>query len=168
MLSVPSAYCSILILILIWAVIPIEIIRKMFPEAEQKTVSREELVALADIGESEGAIEEDEEKVIRNLLKLHETLVSEVMTPGIVMTAVNTLDRRQGSFGNPIMIHGPLIIGESSDDVLGIVLRSDILRKAAADEDDILMSELMRPVTFCSGDQSVDAALDILISANKS
>ena len=137
----------------------------MFPEAEQETVSREELVALADIGESEGAIEEDEEKVITNLLKLRETLVSEVMTPGIVMTTVNadwTVDKARSEI--PIMIHGRLpVIGESSDDVLGIVLRSDILRKAAADEDDILMSELMRPVTFCSGDQSVDAALDILL-----
>jgi CBS domain containing-hemolysin-like protein len=87
------------------------------------------------------------------------------MTPGIVMTTVNadwTVDKARSEI--PIMIHGRLpVIGESSDDVQGIVLRSDILRKAAADEDDILMSELMRPVTFCSGDQSVDAALDILL-----
>ena len=59
-LSVPSAYTlRILIWLLIWVVVPIEIIRRMFPAAEQETVSREELVALADIGEAEGAIEED-------------------------------------------------------------------------------------------------------------
>ena len=67
------------------------------------------MVALADIGESEGAIEEDEEKVITNLLKLRETLVSEVMTPGIVMTTVNadwTVDKARSEI--PIMIHGRL------------------------------------------------------------
>ena len=62
------------------------------------------------------------------------------------------------------MTHGRMpVIGESPDDVLGIVLRSDILRRAAADEDDVLMSELMRPVTFCHEDESVDVALDILL-----
>ena len=165
-LSVPSAYLlRFLILILIWAVVPIEIIRKMFPDAEQETVSREELVALADIGEAAGSIEEDEEKVITNLLRLRETYVKEVMTPGIVMTTVNadwTVDKVREEI--PIMTHGRLpVLGESSDDVQGIVLRSDILRRAAADEDDILMSSLMRPVTFCSEDQSVDEALDILL-----
>jgi CBS domain containing-hemolysin-like protein len=64
----------------------------------------------------------------------------------------------------PIMTHGRLpVIGETVDDIRGIVLRSDILRRAAADEDDILMSELMRPVTFCNESQSVDVALDILL-----
>ena len=165
-LSVVSAYMlRFLIFVLIWAVVPIEIIRKMFPAAEQETVSREELVALADIGEAEGAIEEDEEKVITNLLRLRETFVSEVMTPSIVMTTVRadwTVDTARAEI--PIMTHGRLpVIGGSSDEILGIVLRSDILRRAAADEDDVLMTELMRPVTLCSEEQSVDAALDILL-----
>ena len=165
-LSVPCAYMlNILIWILIWVVVPIEIVRRMFPEAEQETVSREELVALADIGEAEGAIEEDEEKVITNLLRLREKLVSEVMTPSVVMSTVShdwSVDTARNEI--PIMTHGRLpVTGESIDDIRGIVLRSDILRRAAADEDDILMSEIMRPVTFCNQSESVDFALDILL-----
>jgi len=165
-LSVPCAYVlNILIWILIWVVVPIEIIRRMFPAAEQETVSREELVALADIGESEGSIEEDEEKVITNLLKLRETLVSGVMTPSVVMTTVShdwSIDTVRKEI--PIMTHGRLpVTGESIDDIRGIVLRSDILRRAAADEDDVLMSQIMRPVTFCNQSESVDVALDILL-----
>ena len=165
-LSVPCAYLlNILIWILIWVVVPIEIVRRMFPEAEQETVSREELVALADIGEAEGAIEEDEEKVITNLLRLREKFVSEVMTPSVVMSTVShdwSVDTARKEI--PIMTHGRLpVTGESIDDIRGIVLRSDILRRAAADEDDILMSEIMRPVTFCDQSESVDFALDILL-----
>ena len=165
-LSVPCAHIlNFLIWMLIWVVIPIEIIRRMFPAAEQETVSREELVALADIGESEGSIEEDEEKVITNLLKLRETLVSEVMTPSVVMTTVShdwSVDMARNEI--PIMTHGRLpVTGDSIDDIRGIVLRSDILRRAAADEDDVLMSEIMRSVTFCSQSESVDVALDILL-----
>ena len=165
-LSKPSAYIlNILIWLLIWVVVPIEMIRRIFPESEQETVSREELVALADIGESEGSIEEDEEKVITNLLGLREISVSTVMTPSVVVTTVSvdwTVDMARAEI--PIMTHGRLpVIGESVDDVQGIVLRSDILRRAAADEDDILMSELMRPVTFCNESESVDVALDMLL-----
>jgi len=165
-LSVPSAYTlRILIWLLIWVVIPIEMIRRVFPAAEQETVSREELVALADIGEAEGTIEEDEEKVITNLLRLREKFVSEIMTPRVVMNTVSadsSVDTVRTEI--PIMTHGRLpVTGESIDDVRGIVLRSDILRRAAADEDEILMSELMRPVTFCDQHESVDVALDILL-----
>ena len=165
-LSKPTAYIlNILIWLLIWIVVPIEIIRRIFPESDQETVSREELVALADIGEAEGSIEEDEEKVITNLLRLREKSVSAIMTPSVVMTTVSadwSVDNARREI--PIMTHGRLpVTGDSPDDVLGIVLRSDILRRAAADEDDVLMSELMRPVTFCHEDESVDVALDILL-----
>jgi CBS domain containing-hemolysin-like protein len=162
----PSAYILRgLICVLIWVVIPIEIIRKIFPESEVETVSREELAALADIGEAEGSIEEDEETVITNLLRLREIMVHEIMTPSVVMTTV-TSDWTVNQVRNeiPIMTHGRLpVTGESIDDIQGIVLRSDILRKAAADEHDTKISDLMRPVHHCSENQSVDTALDILL-----
>ena len=62
------------------------------------------------------------------------------------------------------MTHGRMPVhGESIDDVRGMVLRNDILRKAAADEDDVTMAELMRNISSCSETQSVDMALDILL-----
>ena len=51
----------------------------MLPGGKQSTVTRDELSVLADIGEEEGEIEEDEEKVIQNLLKLK----TEVLDPFI-------------------------------------------------------------------------------------
>jgi CBS domain containing-hemolysin-like protein len=140
-------------------------VRRLFPTPEQETVSREELAALADIGEAEGSIEEDEETVITNLLRLREILVSEVMTPRVVMNTLYsdwTVDKALEEM--PIMTHGRMpVAGQSIDEILGIVLRSEILRKAAADEDDITMQELMRPVTTIHESASVDAALDVLL-----
>ena len=162
----PSAHVlQFLILVLIWVVVPIELVRRLFPTPEQETVSREELAALADIGEAEGSIEEDEETVITNLLRLREILVSEVMTPRVVMNTLYsdwTVDKALEEM--PIMTHGRMpVAGQSIDEILGIVLRSEILRKAAADEDDITMQELMRPVTTIHESASVDAALDVLL-----
>lgn len=162
----PSAYVlQGLILLLIWIVVPIEYLRRIFPSPEQETVSREELAALAEIGETEGSIEEDEEKVITNLLRLREIEVRSEMTPRVVMTSVHVDSTVEHVLREiPIMTHGRMPVhGDSIDDVLGMVLRNDILRKAAADEDDVKMSELMRSISSCSETQSVDVALDILL-----
>ena len=51
--------------------------------------------------------------------------------------------------------------------IRGLVLRSEILRRAAADEFDTSMLDISREVVTCRYDDSVDKALDILLE-NKS
>ena len=165
-LAVPSAFIlQVLIYTLIWIVAPIEWTRKLFPVPEQETVSREELVALVDVAEEEKSIEADEEEVIHNLLKLRDMKVRDVMTPRVVLSSVSASCTVQEVMEEkPIMVHGRMPVeGESIDDVLGLVLRSDILRRAAKDEDELTMGELMRPIHPVGPDQSVDEALDILL-----
>ena len=58
-----------LLLPIIWC---IELMRSPFPDVETETVTRDELSVLADIAEESDVIEEDEEAVIQNLLKLRE------------------------------------------------------------------------------------------------
>ena len=50
-------------------------------------MTRDDVAALADLGEEEGILEVDEETVIHNLLRLREINVHEVMTPRVVLTA---------------------------------------------------------------------------------
>ena len=169
-LNTPSAWTLRgLILILMPIVLPIEWIRGLFPDAEQEVVTRAELAAFVEVAEDESAIEEDEELVITNLLKLREIKVEDVMTPRVVLSCVHELDDVKIIMkNNPIMVHGRLpVFGESLDDVKGIVLRNEILRHAAADEDDITMTELMRPIHTCQGESSVDEALDILLQSKQ-
>ena len=47
--------------------------------------------------------------------------------------------------------------------MIGLVLRSEILRRAADDDFDVKMGELSREILACSVDTSVDKALDILL-----
>ena len=44
-----------------------------------------------------------------------------------------------------------------------MVLRSDILRRAAADEFDPTMSDIMRPITSVLSGQSIDAAMRVML-----
>jgi len=165
-LSKPAAFVlQALILLLIWIVVPIELIRKLFPTSSQEKVSREELAAMAEIGEDEGTIEEDEERVITNLLRLREISVVEVMTPRVVMTTISAEHTVADVMHElPIMTHGRMpVLGESIDDVRGIVLRNNILGRAAVDDHDAKIVDIMRKAEFCDEGDSVDAALDILL-----
>lgn len=165
-LSAPTAlFLRFLIVILIWIVAPIEWIRSLFPTAPQETVTRKELAALAERMEDEDAIEEDEEQVIVNLLKLKDMEVKEIMTPRVVIKHVNANKNVQDIMAEiPIMVHGRMpVCGESIDDTKGFVLRSDILKMAAADDFKPTMGEIMRPIFSVLSTQSIDKALDILL-----
>ena len=165
-LTIPSYnILRILMITLVVIIKPIEYIRKLLPEAHQETVTRTELSVMADIAEESDVIEEDEEMVIQNLLKLREISVGSVMTPRVVMNTVShdetisdVLERM------PIMINGRMpITGENIDDISGFVLRNEILRRAANDEHDILMVAISREIKSCKKEDSVDRALDILL-----
>ena len=165
-LTVPSARILKGMMFALWIIVkPIEITRSLLPAVETETVTRDELSVLADIAEETDVIEEDEEAVIQNLLRLREIRVSDIMTPRVVVTSVSSDDTVSDVLQNiPIMIHGRMpVTGGNIDDVRGVVLRSEILRRAAVDDYDLKMSDISRPVDICKHDDSVDRALDILL-----
>ena len=154
---------------LIFIVAPIEIFKRMLPGDKQSTVTRDELVVLADIGEEEGEIEEDEEKVITNLLKLRDINVETIMTPRVVVTCVNNSETVAEVMKRiPIMVHGRMpVIDTDIDKIEGFVLRSEILRRAAVDDFESTMSEICRNMHKCKHDDSVDKALDLLLESKE-
>jgi CBS domain containing-hemolysin-like protein len=155
----------VMMFILVFIIKPIEIIRGFLPDVQSETVTRTELSVMADMAEESDVIEEDEEKVIHNLLKLREMEVSTVMTPRVVMNTVSYNETVNDILERmPIMINGRMpMTGESIDDVQGFVLRNEILRSAANDDHHITMKEISREIRSCTLDESVDKALDILL-----
>ena len=165
-LTIPSYYAMHYLMVLLWVIVkPIEITRSLLPAVETETVTRTELSVLADIAEESDQIEEDEETVIQNVLRLKEISVSDVMTPRVVITTVRADENVKDVLDRiPIMIYGRMpVTGDSIDDIRGMVLRSEILRRAAIDEFSSKMSQLSRDIVSCKQDDSVDKALDILL-----
>ena len=165
-LSNPMAFMiHFVTLSLIFIVTPIELFKKMLPGGKQSTVTRDELSVLADIGEEEGEIEEDEEKVIQNLLKLRDIEVEKIMTPRVVISFVENNETVSDVMGRmPIMTYGRMPVMDSDiDKIDGYVVRSEILRRAADDDFEISMKKLRREIHKCKHDDSVDKVLDILL-----
>lgn len=169
-LTVPSFHILSVLMILLWIIVkPIEVVRSLLPHVENEAVTRDELSVLADIAEESDVIERDEEKVIQNLLKLRDISVGEIMTPRVVMTTVGENDNVGEIMKRiPIMVHGRMpVVGDSVDELQGLVLRSEILRRAASDEFTLLMSEICREILSCDIRTSVDRALDMLLETKE-
>ena len=61
---------------------------KIFTSANhQQKVSRQEVVAMAEMGEDEGSIREKESDIIENLFNLNDVVAEDVMTPRSVRTS---------------------------------------------------------------------------------
>ncbi len=87
------------------------------------------------------------------------------MTPRVVMSTVSHDESISDVLSRmPIMINGRMpITGENIDDVRGFVLRNEILRRAANDEHNVVMTDISRDIKSCREEDSVDKALDILL-----
>ncbi len=154
-----------LVKILIVIIIPIQMLKSILPKGNNKLVTRDDVVAIVDLGEEEGILEEDEETVIHNLLKLRDINVSEIMTPRVVMTAFKASSTIEEILQeNKIIRFSRIpIYEESIDDISGIVIRSEILMAASRDESEKLIGEFMKNTVSINADKSVDHALEFLL-----
>lgn len=129
--------------------------------ARGKTIrglSREEFVVMAELGEMEGELANNESRILLNLLSLRDQTVSAVMTPRPVLFSLPQ-DLRVEEFFHS---HGDQpysripIYGENQDDVTGFVLRGELMQAQAKGEIDRTLREFRRQLPALVG------AIDLL------
>ena len=164
-LAAPSAY---IIRLLIFLTLPFVWLSKalsatMTPnEDELKKVSREEISAMAEIGEDEGSIDEHESDIIDNLFRLKEMNVDEILTPRSVIFA---LEDNQ-TVGQVMDEHEDInfsripIFHENIDEIIGIVYKDTLLETMADDYFEKTMAEIADPVDWVYEEQTVEAVLN--------
>ena len=128
--------------------IPLNFFSRALRGSRGSTVSRAELEVLAQIGYREGTIDEDEWKVVTNVIRLDEVTVGEVMTPRTDMVAVPreaTVDKAIGIMLDEGHLRMP-VYSDSLDNVEGLLLARDLWR---AQRDGVReISGIVRPVQF--------------------
>jgi CBS domain containing-hemolysin-like protein len=84
---------------------------------------------MAGIGKEQGMINDRESKIIRNLFLFKSVEASTVMTPRIVVSAVQKDLKVDEALGDPAKVHFSRlpIYGADLDSVVGFVLREDLL-----------------------------------------
>lgn len=117
--------------LLTWLIWLIELVTKPFtPTVEDEPSTDEnEIRYLAKLGDKEGVIERDEYEMIQGVFQLNDISVKELMTPRVSMTCLNAKSKIEDVKVDIIKSQHSriVVIGENKDDVLGVVLRSDLL-----------------------------------------
>ena len=111
-------------------------------------VSRAEIEMMAELGRREGAIDEDEFKVMSNVMQLDEIAVSEVMTPRIDIVAVPA-DATVADAMDVVLDRGKQrlpVYEDNLDQIVGILSARDLWR--AAREGREATGDIMRPAPF--------------------
>jgi CBS domain containing-hemolysin-like protein len=131
-------------------------------DGNEDKVSREEVIAMAELGEDEGTIEESESTVIENVLMLDDIPVEEVLTPRSVIFALeNTSSVREVlDKYNDIEFSRIPVYEEELDNIIGIVRRHVLLKSKAEDQFDVTMGELAKPIHAVEENDSVGDVLD--------
>jgi CBS domain containing-hemolysin-like protein len=113
-------------------------------------ISEEELLALADVAVEEDVIEEEERKLIEQIIEFGDTVVREVMVPRTDMVTVPH-DFRVADVMEVVLLNGLSrlpVTGMSVDDVVGIVYAKDLMRAERDGQSDRDVSSLVRPAHF--------------------
>ncbi len=116
-------------------VLLVELITRLFPDNEA-SVSREEVLAMVNVGEEEGVVDEDENKIFSNLMRLDTIHAYDVMTPRSVakiapenLTLKEYYDNDDYDHFSRILLFNPT----QPEYITGYVLRNDVLEDLAED-----------------------------------
>tara|TARA_Y100000748_G_scaffold278930_1_gene256963 strand:- start:305 stop:1312 length:1008 start_codon:yes stop_codon:yes gene_type:complete len=131
----------------------------------EATVTREEVIAMAEMGEDEGVLEEQETDIIENTLKLKDVKVKDIMTPRSVIFALNS----NLTVGQVLEEHDTLdftripIFNTNLDKIEGMVNRYEIINRKADDQFSTRMHEISQDVPLVNENDPIDKVLELFI-----
>ncbi len=166
-LSTPSAYLlTWFTKSMFWLIGPIQYIKSILPKSKNAMVTRDDVAAMADLGEIEGTLDQTEEAIIHNLLELRNVMVEDEMTPRTVVAAFDMNQTiKQVLDENTILRFSRIpVYEESIDSVRGLVIRSEILMAASRDEWDVKLKDIMKPILKLELGSTIDKALEVFLS----
>jgi CBS domain containing-hemolysin-like protein len=155
--------------VLVWVLFPIvkiiEYITRLFPEPDEAAVSREEVIAMANVGEEEGVIEEDENKIIRNVMRLNEVKAYEIMTPRVVAAIASEKMTLREYYDSDAYDHFSRIpvYADSPEFITGYVLRGDALEELTEDQFQKTLGEIKRSLLYFNEEMNVSDIFDAML-----
>jgi len=146
-LAPPTAYSlKFLILLLKPFIQMLELITRNIVNKETAGFRRNEFSIMAQLSAKEGHIDPQEATVIQNLLLLQELKIKQAMTPRTVML-YDSMELRVGEFFHKhkkSRFSRIPVYGKSLDDIVGFVIRTDLLLAQARGNSDNSLSNYVR------------------------
>ncbi|RQG88088.1 HlyC/CorC family transporter, partial [Natrarchaeobius halalkaliphilus] len=131
---------------------------------ESPYVTRDEIQEMIESGEREGVLEEEEHEMLTRIFRFNNTIVKEVMTPRLDMTAVP----KDAAIDEAISIciqsgHARIPVYEGSlDNVQGVVHIRDLVRDlnyGETEAEDLELTDLVQPTLHVPESKNIDELL---------
>ena len=139
-----------------------DMIMRLFGGKEPEHDIRQEIKALTLLGRELKSLDEDEQRVISNILDLHEIKVRDIMTPRVVCEFVGpkvSISDFIGRVAVSQFSRYPVI--DADEQPLGVVFRYDLV---GAQQNDAPVETLMKPVKVAQDTLSVEALMSQMMN----
>jgi len=130
-------------------------------------LSREGFLVMADMAHEEGVFQENESKIIKNLLTFKEVFAKDVMTPRTVMKAEDENTTVEDFFNKNLNLRFSRIpiYSDDSDNIKGLVLKDEVFKEMALDNGSKKLSELKRNIIVVSRDLPIPKLFEKLVES---
>ena len=130
-------------------------------------LSREGFLVMADMAEEEGVFQENESKIIKNLLNFKEIFAKDVMTPRTVMKSEDHNTTVADFFNKNMDLRFsriPIYV-DDPDNIKGLVLKDEIFKEMALDNGSKKLSELRRHIIVIERDLPIPKLFEQLVDS---
>ncbi|WP_250433728.1 CNNM domain-containing protein [Hanstruepera flava] len=135
--------------------------------AHGSVLSREGFMVMTDMAHEEGVFQENESKVIKNLLTFKDVRAKDVMTPRTVMKTENENSTVEEFFNKNLNLRFsriPIYV-DTEDNIKGLVLKDDVFKEMALDNNSKKLSELKREIIIVDRDLSIPILFEKLVES---
>ena len=148
-----SGFTVYTIRVLLWILAPLvwlsQIITKSLKKEKDKSVlTRSDFAHMAIEGLRGGTLAKEETEMIKNLMDFETMSVRDIMTPRSVsffLDADTTVSEYMNSTPSKIFSRIP-VFANDKDNVVGLVLKDDMLSKMAENQGNVLIKDIMREI----------------------
>jgi len=126
------------------------ITRTLKKDKSQSIFSRSEFLAMAEIGVTEGVVEQQDSEIIGNLLRMVKVRAKDIMTPRIVVRRApetQTIKDFYKAAGELPFSRIPLFEGRVKEHISGYFLKSELLENLVEGKGDLPLNSIKRPIT---------------------
>ncbi|WP_452220568.1 CNNM domain-containing protein [Lacinutrix salivirga] len=130
-------------------------------------LSREGFLVMADMAHEEGVFQENESKIIKNLLTFKDVFAKNVMTPRTVMKAENEKTTVEDFFNKNMNLRFSRIpvYADTEDNIKGLVLKDEIFKEMALGNKTKKLSELKRNIIIVERNLPIPKLFEQLVES---
>lgn len=146
-----------------------QLTRLLGNNGNRNTMSREEVAAYAQLGQSEGVLEENESRVISNLVNLQSRKIREIMTPRTVVLAIHeNMSVQEFVESKDFKKHSRIpIYKDDVDNISSYILKFDVLAKITEGKNKMPVSVVERQAIVVYENFSIPLLFKRLMEAHE-